>query len=104
MLVTPSTAFVWSGASCLPEEASAANMALAVITAGGSMRETESVKEGEEPEAFWAALGGKGALRCTARLVSLRAHHDSIRSHPSHAAVLLICCAFPDSCAPAGVR
>jgi hypothetical protein len=60
--VTPELAFVWSGSSCLPAESAAASTALEAITAGAATRTTVVVKEGDEPDKFWDALGGKGDL------------------------------------------
>jgi hypothetical protein len=58
--VTPKQAFVWRGGACLPAEVEAASKVLDVILAGAADREVVAVEEGDEPDAFWEALGGQG--------------------------------------------
>jgi advillin len=57
VLLTEPTMFVWSGRGATADESAYAS-AIAELLKGS--RSVEHLKEGEEPEAFWAALGGKG--------------------------------------------
>ena len=57
VLLLPSDVLLWKGALCSTEEAVAA---LAVGTRLKGSRALAHVVEGEEPAAFWAALGGEG--------------------------------------------
>lgn len=63
ILVTPASAFVWTGRGANADEtATACNLAsiLAGDYNGSGGRAVEAVAEGAEPEEFWAALGGRG--------------------------------------------
>eukprot|EP00286_Rhodomonas_abbreviata_P015931 CAMPEP_0181317536 /NCGR_PEP_ID=MMETSP1101-20121128/16522_1 /TAXON_ID=46948 /ORGANISM="Rhodomonas abbreviata, Strain Caron Lab Isolate" /LENGTH=809 /DNA_ID=CAMNT_0023424939 /DNA_START=45 /DNA_END=2470 /DNA_ORIENTATION=+ len=62
VLVTPSTVFVWHGLAANDDEVTVATSTATTLAGsynntGG--REVVSVAEGDEPEEFWAALGGK---------------------------------------------
>jgi hypothetical protein len=62
VLVTPTMVFSWSGNGATVEETTVAFNISSVLAGdylGRGGRELAVVKEGEEPEAFWAALGGK---------------------------------------------
>jgi len=68
VLVTPGAVYSWHGTGALPEEVESADKIAAILkdhsygppgTAPPS-REIIAVTEGDEDEAFWAALGGKG--------------------------------------------
>lgn len=63
VLITPKKAFIWRGSVANTDELTvAANIAgiLAPDYNNSGGREIVSVSEGEEPEDFWHALGGKG--------------------------------------------
>jgi len=56
ILETPSKTWVWSGEGSVEEETEQAVRLCGVVSPG---REMVKVKEGEEDDAFWEALGGK---------------------------------------------
>jgi len=56
ILETPSKTWIWSGKDCVQEEVEQAIRLAAVVSPG---RENTWLKEGEEEDAFWEALGGK---------------------------------------------
>jgi advillin len=62
VLVTPATVYCWQGRHCLPEEVDVAKKIAVILEGhlGVTGRSQQLVEEGEEPEAFWDALGGKG--------------------------------------------
>ena len=67
VLLTPTTMYVWKGTGANEAEHAVA-MKLSNKLVG--KRETKSIAEGEEPDAFWDALGGKAEARppsCPAR-------------------------------------
>ncbi|CAM9268509.1 unnamed protein product [Phaeothamnion confervicola] len=61
VLVTPGAVYTWSGAHCLPEELAVAENIAKMLQnhLGVSGRQLVTIEEGDEPEAFWTALGGK---------------------------------------------
>lgn len=62
VLLTPSDVFTWVGRGCSAEEASVAEGIAETLVghAGIPGRSLSTIAEGEEPEAFWSAVGGMG--------------------------------------------
>jgi hypothetical protein len=58
VLVTPKTTWAWCGKGATGDERAVAKTVAEALAPPASV---ETVAEGKEPEAFWAALGGKGA-------------------------------------------
>ena len=64
VLVGPQTVYVWAGRGCVAEETAVATTVadiLALEYQGCGGRAVVAVAEGDEPEAFWALLGGRAA-------------------------------------------
>lgn len=57
VLLTPGTMFAWHGSGSNEAERATADGVAALMQGG---RELATLAEGDEPEEFWAALGGKG--------------------------------------------
>ena len=57
VLETPGDTYVWYGKGCSGDEREMANHVASEVTPG---RTPVKVQEGNEPEAFWEGLGGKG--------------------------------------------
>ena len=57
VLETPSVTYIWNGTASSNEEKSLGVEISRLVSPG---RNTVPVAEGEEPDAFWSALGGKG--------------------------------------------
>ena len=56
VLETPSKTYVWAGKGGSEDEKSYAEGVLEVVSPG---RDATTIAEGDEPEEFWAAIGGK---------------------------------------------
>eukprot|EP00092_Neocalanus_flemingeri_P034413 GFUD01037422.1.p1 GENE.GFUD01037422.1~~GFUD01037422.1.p1 ORF type:complete len:714 (-),score=230.81 GFUD01037422.1:107-2248(-) len=56
ILETPAQTWIWSGKECVEEEIEQAVRLSTMVTLG---RDVTQIKEGEEEEEFWEALGGK---------------------------------------------
>eukprot|EP00090_Calanus_glacialis_P016248 TRINITY_DN2546_c0_g1_i5.p1 TRINITY_DN2546_c0_g1~~TRINITY_DN2546_c0_g1_i5.p1 ORF type:complete len:714 (-),score=245.21 TRINITY_DN2546_c0_g1_i5:95-2236(-) len=56
ILETPSKTWIWSGQECVDEEVDQAVRLSEIVSPG---REVTQIKEGEEEDEFWEALGGK---------------------------------------------
>jgi hypothetical protein len=59
--IAPDKAFIWKGSSSSEQEQASASSVIGYLMQGAGIRETVHVKEGDELEAFWTAIGGKGA-------------------------------------------
>ncbi len=69
VLVTPSTATVWLGTGCNNDEAAVAQNIAGILAnkyKGVSGRAVQVIREGSEPEDFWANLGGRTEYARTA--------------------------------------
>jgi len=55
LLESPGNCWIWAGQECVEEEIEQARRLSALLCPG---REVEEIKEGEEPDSFWTALGG----------------------------------------------
>lgn len=57
VLVTPKVTYIWYGKGTTGDEKEIAKNVARLVAPG---KEVENVLEGQEPSAFWAAIGGKG--------------------------------------------
>ena len=57
ILETPSTTYVWNGVGANDEEK---EMAASIVGILSPEHDAQTINEGEEPNEFWDALGGKG--------------------------------------------
>ena len=67
LLETPSVTYIWAGKESSDEEK---EMSKKIIEIVSPEREIVEIAEGEEPDEFWAGLGGKGDYGTTRELAS----------------------------------
>jgi hypothetical protein len=95
VLLTPSTAFQWIGNGSNADERAVCERVAREVLAGDK-RGVEVAVEGQEPEAFWAALtGGKGEYANEKHLQSLPAEP---RLFQVSGVTLVACCCCSVCC------